>query len=76
LTEALRTKVAAMTIMDRDEVAADTPLSSLNLDSLVSVELRNWIRRETSVELALTAITQSENLAALAGEILAQRNAN
>lgn len=76
LTEALRTKVAAMTITDREEVGADMPLATLNLDSLVSVELRNWIRRETGVELLLSAITQAENLAALAAETLAQRNAN
>lgn len=76
LTEALRTKIAAMTITDRDEVGADTPLAELNLDSLVSVELRNWIRRETGVELLLSAITQAESLAALAAETLAQRAAN
>ncbi|KAK3290831.1 putative polyketide synthase [Chaetomium fimeti] len=73
LTEALRTKVSAMTIIDRDEVGADTPLATFNLDSLVSVELRNWIRRETGVEVLLSAITQAESLTALAAEILAQR---
>jgi hypothetical protein len=38
--------------------------------------LRNWIRRETGVELLLSAITQAESLAALAAETLAQRAAN
>ncbi|KAK4098855.1 putative polyketide synthase [Parathielavia hyrcaniae] len=75
LTQALRAKVAAMTITDMAEVQGDTPLAALNLDSLVSVELRNWIRRETGVELLLSAITQAENLAALAAETLAQRSA-
>lgn len=73
LTEALRTKVAAMTITDRDEVGADAPLADFNLESLVSVELRNWIRRETGVELLLSAITGAESLTALAAGILAQR---
>ncbi|KAK7958473.1 polyketide synthase [Apiospora saccharicola] len=73
LTEALITKVAAMTMLDRDEVGADAPLASLSLDSLVSVELRNWIRREAGVELVLSAITGAESLRALAVEILAQR---
>jgi len=40
-------------MIDRDEVEPDTPLSNYSLDSLVSVELRNWIRRQTGVELAL-----------------------
>lgn len=73
LIEALITKVSAMTMIERDEVEADAPLSSYGLDSLVSVELRNWIRRETSVELALTTITHAANLRALATHILSQR---
>ncbi|KAI0543419.1 putative polyketide synthase [Xylaria curta] len=73
LTEALITKVAAMIMMDRDEVGAEVPLASYGLDSLVSVELRNWIRRETEVELLLSSITQAENLQSLAANIIAQR---
>ncbi|KAI1736699.1 putative polyketide synthase [Xylaria scruposa] len=73
LTEALITKVSAMIMMDRDEVGAEVPLASYGLDSLVSVELRNWIRRETEVELLLSAITQAENLRSLAANIIAQR---
>ncbi|KAF2136192.1 uncharacterized protein K452DRAFT_302958 [Aplosporella prunicola CBS 121167] len=73
LTEALITKVSAMTMIERDEVGSDAPLASYSLDSLVSVELRNWIRRETSVELPLSAITQADSLRALATDILAQR---
>ncbi|KAL9617355.1 MAG: hypothetical protein Q9160_007843 [Pyrenula sp. 1 TL-2023] len=74
LTEALITKVSAMTMIERDEVEADAPLASFSLDSLVSVELRNWIRRETGLELALSTITQAESLRALAADILAQRD--
>ena len=73
LTEALISKVSAMTMIERDEVGGDVPLASFSLDSLVSVELRNWIRRETSVELALSSIMQAESLRALAVDILAQR---
>ncbi|KAK5625754.1 hypothetical protein RRF57_001470 [Xylaria bambusicola] len=73
LTEALITKISAMIMMDRDDVGAEVPLASYGLDSLVSVELRNWIRRETDVELTLSAITQAENLHSLAANIIAQR---
>lgn len=73
LTEALITKVSAMTMIERDEVLPDIPLTSYSLDSLVSVELRNWIRRETRVELTLGTITQAESLRGLASDILAQR---
>ncbi|KAI1297050.1 putative polyketide synthase [Xylaria venustula] len=73
LTEALITKISAMVMLDRDDVGAEIPLASYGLDSLVSVELRNWIRRETDVELPLSAITQAENLLSLAANIIAQR---
>ncbi|KAH5755460.1 hypothetical protein HBI88_210740 [Parastagonospora nodorum] len=76
LTEAMITKVSAMTMIEREEVLPDAPLTSYNLDSLVSVELRNWIRRETAVELTLSAIMQADSLRALAGEILSQRKAD
>ncbi|THW23325.1 putative polyketide synthase [Aureobasidium pullulans] len=75
LLEALISKVSAMTMIEREDVRGDVPLASYSLDSLVSVELRNWIRRETSVELALSAILQAENLQALAENILIQREA-
>ncbi|KAI1128026.1 putative polyketide synthase [Nemania abortiva] len=73
LTEALITKISAMIMMDRDELGPEVPLASYGLDSLVSVELRNWIRRETEVELPLSAITQAENLRSLAADIIARR---
>ncbi|KAL8420676.1 hypothetical protein RB594_003459 [Gaeumannomyces avenae] len=73
LTEALVSKVSAMTMMDRSEVSPDTRLAAFSLDSLVSVELRNWIRRETAVDLPLSGIMQAESLRAMATEILAQR---
>ncbi|QUC17465.1 uncharacterized protein UV8b_01706 [Ustilaginoidea virens] len=76
LTEALITKVAAMAILEREEVQADAPVASYNLDSLVSVELRNWVRRETGVELQLSAIIQAASLRALAADILEQRAGN
>jgi acyl carrier protein len=76
LTEALVSKVSAMTMIEREDVAANVPLASFSLDSLVSVELRNWIRRETSIELPLSAITQAESLQKLASSILAQRGSS
>ncbi|KAK9782147.1 putative Polyketide synthase [Seiridium cardinale] len=76
LTEALVTKVSAMTMIEREDVGANVPLASFSLDSLVSVELRNWIRRETTIELPLSAITQAESLQSLASSILVQRESN
>ncbi|KAJ5101975.1 polyketide synthase, partial [Penicillium alfredii] len=74
LLDALITKVSSITMIDRDEVEPDAPLSTYSLDSLVSVELRNWIRRETGVELSLNKIVSADNLRALATHILSQRD--
>lgn len=75
LLEALMDKVSSITMIERDEVEPDAPLSNYSLDSLVSVELRNWIRRETGVELAIPKIVGAANLRALATHILSQREA-
>lgn len=75
LLDALIGKVSAITMIEREEVEPDAPLSDYSLDSLVSVELRNWIRRETGVELALPRIVGAGNLRALAKHILSQREA-
>lgn len=53
-------------VADREEIS----LSEYGLDCLVNVELRNWIRRDFSVELALTAIVGAENLRALSERIV------
>jgi acyl carrier protein len=74
LIEALISKVSAMTMIEREDARADVSLVSYSLDSLVSVELRNWIRRETTVELALSAILQAKDLRALAEQIRTHRD--
>ncbi|KAJ4245071.1 hypothetical protein NW762_014282 [Fusarium torreyae] len=75
LLAVLMDKVSSITMIERDEIEADAPLSNYSLDSLVSVELRNWIRRETSVELPPSKIANTANLRALAAYILAQMEA-
>lgn len=74
LLEALMSKVSSITMIDRDEVEPDVPLANYSLDSLVSVELRNWIRRETGVELPLPKIVGAANLRALGTHIISQRD--
>ncbi|EED14393.1 polyketide synthase, putative [Talaromyces stipitatus ATCC 10500] len=73
LLDALMDRVSSITMIERDEIEPDSPLSRYSLDSLVSVELRTWIRRKTGVELTLPRIVNSENLRALARYILSQR---
>ncbi len=76
LLEVLMDKVSSITMIERDEIEPDAPLSNYSLDSLVSVELRNWIRRETGVDLPLSKIVNAGNLGALAAHVLSQREAS
>lgn len=69
LVKALTHKVASMTLMEPDEVEADQPLTEYGIDSLVSVELRNWIRKAVGVDVPLARIVGAESLKALAGSI-------
>lgn len=71
--DALRAKVAAITLMDEEEVLPERPIQDYGLDSLVSVELRNWIRRELNVDLALTQIVRSKDLQEVADLIVASQ---
>ena len=73
LLDFLTDKVSSMTLIDREELRPQRPLGDYGLDSLVSVELRNWIRRETGVELILPQIAGAENLNALVEMILSQK---
>ncbi|KAM0716204.1 hypothetical protein Q7P37_007649 [Cladosporium fusiforme] len=68
--DALRNKVATITLMEEEEVTPDRPLQDYGLDSLVSVELRNWIRRELGVDMALTQIARAKDLQELGNSIL------
>lgn len=73
LLDALIRKVSSITMIDRDEIEPDAPLAEYSLDSLVSVELRNWIRRETRVDLSLPKIVGAPNLRALAAQVYSLR---
>ncbi|KAK8109398.1 hypothetical protein PG999_007535 [Apiospora kogelbergensis] len=70
--EALRTKVSNVTMLDRDEITPERSLVHYGLDSLVSVELRNWIRREYGADLALKDIVAARHLNALSKDIRSQ----
>ncbi|KAL9030209.1 MAG: hypothetical protein Q9196_001643 [Gyalolechia fulgens] len=69
LLDALGDKVSSITMIDRDEITPDRSLLDYGLDSLFSLELRNWIRRRLNVDVALKDIISARNLKALVERI-------
>lgn len=59
--------------LEADDVGPNQPLSSYGLDSLVSIELKNWMVRAFKVTLQVSELTSSRNIAHLA-ELLATRS--
>lgn len=70
LVDALSDKVSSITMIDRDEITLNRNLLDYGLDSLFSLELRNWIRRTLDVDVALKDITAAKDLKTLVDRIL------
>jgi natural product biosynthesis luciferase-like monooxygenase protein len=71
LTDELRGVVAAVLRMKVREVSADMRWTELGVDSLVALEIKNRLQRETGVEVPLTKLLEGPTAAGLAEEMLA-----
>lgn len=69
IAKALAGALANFLIKDEDSMAVDRPLESLGMDSLVAMEVRNWVRQQVGVELSTITIVQSPSLLHLAGVV-------
>ncbi|KAL8673560.1 MAG: hypothetical protein Q9168_002014 [Polycauliona sp. 1 TL-2023] len=72
LLDALGDKVSSITMIDRDDITPERSLLDYGLDSLFSMELRNWIRRRFNIDMALKDITSAKSLKALVERITPQ----
>ncbi|KAK2813825.1 putative secondary metabolism biosynthetic enzyme [Emmonsiellopsis sp. PD_5] len=70
LSEALLSKLAKILTVSVDEIDATMSVSSLGLDSLVAIELRNWIARETGANVQVLELLASKSLVGLAEMVL------
>ena len=66
---ALASKVSEMFAIPHKEVDVSLPMAYYGVDSLVAVEVRNWLSTTARAELSTQEITQSSSLAALATEV-------
>ena len=66
----------ALIMRPREDLDVEAPLSTIGIDSLVGLEVRNWMRRTLLVELTVQEIVQAKNvreLGALALEKIVER---
>lgn len=66
LTGAIITKLSEMFMLAEAEVDKSMPLSKYGVDSLVAVELRNWLGAHAHADVSLFDVLQSASLEALA----------
>lgn len=68
--EALAVKLAQVLVLSLDDMDPTITVSSLGLDSLVAIEIRNWIAREANANVQVLELLSSGSLMALAEIIL------
>lgn len=66
----IKAKVSSLIAMEADELSLDVPVASLGLDSLVSIELKNWITKALQAAVQTAEIMDSLSLKALARLVL------
>ncbi|KAH8711877.1 hypothetical protein GQ44DRAFT_689781 [Phaeosphaeriaceae sp. PMI808] len=66
---ALVKKLSCSLMMDSEEIDESRPMSAYGTDSLVAVDMKNWIQRETEVLVSVFDILQSGSIAELVGRI-------
>lgn len=72
LEDYIREKVAAALKLPPSSLDTQQSLSSLGLDSLMAMELKNWIEEELSVEVPITLFLQESGIAQFSTQLLDQ----
>ncbi|EHK96119.1 putative Phthiocerol synthesis polyketide synthase type I PpsC [Glarea lozoyensis 74030] len=70
VVEALLTKVSAVLMVPREEMDPSKPIVVYGIDSLVAIEIRNWITRELEASLQVLELLTSSSVRALGERIL------
>ncbi|KAF3398157.1 Compactin diketide synthase mokB [Penicillium rolfsii] len=68
--DALATKLAQVLVISLEDMDPSITVASLGLDSLVAIEIRNWIAREANANVQVLELLSSGSLMALAEIIL------
>ena len=68
--EALAAKLAQVLVLSLEDMDPSITVGSLGLDSLVAIEIRNWIAREANANVQVLGLLSSGTLMALAESIV------
>jgi acyl carrier protein len=71
-TAALSKKLSALAYLDAETMDLEKPISDFGLDSLIAIELRNWIKREFKASLQSLEILNELGVKVLAQKILSR----
>ena len=63
-------KVSAILAMAKEDIDGRQPISAYGLDSLVAVEIRNWVTRQTEANLQVLELLSSGSLLSLSHHIV------
>ena len=69
IAQAVTTRLAKSMAMAIEDLDPSKPVNSYGVDSLVAVELRNWILHEIKADLSISDILSNIPLTALASKI-------
>ncbi|KAF4637761.1 hypothetical protein G7Y89_g319 [Cudoniella acicularis] len=72
ICSAVSKKIAALIAHENKEIDVDVSLADLGLDSLVAIELKNWISRTLQAPFQTSEILDMPNISVLAATILAR----
>ncbi|KAL8893690.1 MAG: hypothetical protein Q9192_005018 [Flavoplaca navasiana] len=75
VSEALRTKMSRILGVSLDEIQLDSRVESYGVDSLVAVELRNWLANEVDADVAVFELLGSATLRNV-GTVVAGKSSN
>lgn len=74
ILEAIQEKISSLIVVDSQDLPVDVKVTDLALDSLVAIEIRNWISNTLQAPVQTTDIMDSPSLRALS-TLVSQRSA-
>ena len=67
--EAVIVKISSLSMISVDDISESRPMSEYGMDSLVAVEMRNWLFREMDATVPILELLANQSLARLAEKI-------